>query len=628
MPAGGNQTLARQVVEFVSQGLDQVKGAMSQVKAGLDDVTSAANAMAWGFAEAGETTFAERLKDAFKGMADQVLNTSARVAAFRTALDTGAYATVSAQLRQVNAEMERLQKLAKWQDLVAQRGVLGAWLQTIQDKAREVAGSLGKLFGGGGPPVSAAAIGLAVTAFQSLTNAARGWVQTGLQGTTTGNLLATQFQFLGREVAAVFLPTLNAVIDRVRDLTNWFRRLTGDQQDNIRRWVEAAGAFVLTQQILTRVAATIGGVVIPMVKLLGSVVTGEAFTVAGAIGLATGGLSILVGALSVAASAAVGFAVGTQSGREALANLWQAVRPVVDGMRGLVGVLGGVWGGVAEQVGGSIGRIARVVAGTLGPVLAGVTDVAGRFGATFLQFVADVLPRVESAVAAVLPVFAGLGGQLVQLGRTLYPVFQTLFDGTGPGVRLLVAGLQLVATQLGLVLRVTVAVWQGLATLFTDLIPRGINFLIQKVADLVAAFASMAARIPVFGRQVADQLRALSDGIRGVRFEFGRPQAVLPEPEGRGGQHRSVTLAGGGPEGVEDMFRRIQTAANRVAAERRDEQNASNLAAIAAAAATIAANTATGVAGNAGTNFVAAPGTLRPSSAAGLPTYGNFERLN
>jgi hypothetical protein len=51
------------------------------------------------------------------------------------------------------------------------------------------------------------AIGAGVAGFQTLTNAARSWVQAGIAGTGQGDMLHAQFQLLSQQIAGVFVPT-------------------------------------------------------------------------------------------------------------------------------------------------------------------------------------------------------------------------------------------------------------------------------------------------------------------------------------------------------------------------------------------------------------------------------------
>ncbi len=63
-----------------------------------------------------------------------------------------------------------------------------------------------------------------------------GFVRAGLAGTAQGNYLAIQFERLSREVAGIFLPAVEKLIEYLEKTVNWFRGLSGAQQDAIMKW--------------------------------------------------------------------------------------------------------------------------------------------------------------------------------------------------------------------------------------------------------------------------------------------------------------------------------------------------------------------------------------------------------
>jgi hypothetical protein len=63
-----------------------------------------------------------------------------------------------------------------------------------------------------------------------------GFVRAGLQGTAQGEMLHYRMQMLSREIANVFLPTINKANEYLGQAVSWFRGLNGEQQDNIRKY--------------------------------------------------------------------------------------------------------------------------------------------------------------------------------------------------------------------------------------------------------------------------------------------------------------------------------------------------------------------------------------------------------
>lgn len=79
--------------------------------------------------------------------------------------------------------------------------------------------------------------------FNQAAGAIMGFVRSGLHGTAQGELLAYQFQLLSREIASIFLPTIQDFIGALQSTIDWFRALDSAQQKNIERWV-TVGAVV------------------------------------------------------------------------------------------------------------------------------------------------------------------------------------------------------------------------------------------------------------------------------------------------------------------------------------------------------------------------------------------------
>src|SRR5262249_54126065 len=92
-------------------------------------------------------------------------------------------------------------------------------------------------------------------AFVALTASTLGWVRAGLAGTAQGNLLAVQFQLLSRQVASIFLPTINALTDGIQRLRVWMEGLTGVQQKLIQHFLEGSIATLAVIKILPFLSA-------------------------------------------------------------------------------------------------------------------------------------------------------------------------------------------------------------------------------------------------------------------------------------------------------------------------------------------------------------------------------------
>lgn len=105
--------------------------------------------------------------------------------------------------------------------------------------------------------------------FYLLTGSVMGFVAAGLRGTQEGNALAYRFQLLSQQIAAIFLPIIDKVIDYLGRIVSWFQNLSGEQQDNIRKWILIAAGILGVIAHGRLLAALLQGLYLG-IKLLGS----------------------------------------------------------------------------------------------------------------------------------------------------------------------------------------------------------------------------------------------------------------------------------------------------------------------------------------------------------------------
>jgi hypothetical protein len=368
-----------------------------------------------------------------ENMRDEVEQATVKLQALKQAIASGEYQETQAKLAGIRKEMAALKEAADFDVLKKAKGTLGAWTDTFKSKVGEAGNALRSL---GGILVSVTerakqavvdpiAIGAATVAFQQLTQAARSWVNAGLAGTGHGAALSLQFELLSRQIAGVFVPTINLVIRLVSELTSWFRSLGGEQQAMIRRWVEAAAVMIVVSQVASRLSSTIMGAigsvvmgivsvagaiittVIPAITTLASVAATAGTAVAVQLALATAGISVLIGGIALAAAAlaslgiggitaGAGITIGTESGRRGLMQLWNALGPIIREFRQLgAGVLGAI-GQALEQIGD---RLSGMFSGIdMGPL----RELARQL----LDMLASAVPVVVSIANALIDVVA------------------------------------------------------------------------------------------------------------------------------------------------------------------------------------------------------------------------------
>lgn len=258
--------------------------------AGLDDLTAATQKYADLATECEERVkkFAAAVKDgSFTKLTDEVTKAAHQSdllqAKFRNQiltqnLNTGAFFKHAQAIAATTKEYEKLQKVARLQTAIAERGRLGGFLAAnqpaVQTLQRTATGTV------------AAATGIGM-----------GLVRSGLQGTVEGYRLEYAYTRLARQAAAVATPAVNALADAIGNLASRFERLTNRQQN----------AILYTGLAVTGIAA-LGFAIKGLVAVGGAVMTlGRGVGLIGAAGAAgVGGATTAAGGAAAGAAAARG----------------------------------------------------------------------------------------------------------------------------------------------------------------------------------------------------------------------------------------------------------------------------------------------------------------------------------
>lgn len=133
----------------------------------------------------------------------------------------------------------------------------------------------------------------AVSGFNKAQSALITLTRAGLAGTVQGEALALRLQLIGREIASVFVPQIQAAVAGLGKLVEVMRSLNGEQQANLAGWLlGAAGAF--------KFATALGGILGP--------------------------IGAIVGALT-------GLFIGLEVGKNGFAGLLAVFQPVFDAIR-------------------------------------------------------------------------------------------------------------------------------------------------------------------------------------------------------------------------------------------------------------------------------------------------------
>jgi hypothetical protein len=159
----------------------------------------------------------------------------------------------------------------------------------------------GGLGGGGGLKKDATALDLlrdklqqfgrvAAVTFAATSAGIVGMAKAGFNDTVEGYRLALQWKFLTQQVAALFVPLLNTVTDKLAEIVNWFRRLDGEGQKNVRNMallgVGATGLVAMLPKAVGMMTGLAGGAA----QLATSI--GMSAAAAGPIGVAVAAVAV------------------------------------------------------------------------------------------------------------------------------------------------------------------------------------------------------------------------------------------------------------------------------------------------------------------------------------------------
>lgn len=249
--------------------------------------------------------------------------------------------------------------------------------------------------------------------FSLLTGVVGGFVTAGLAGTGQAERLGQALQNLSREIAGIFLPVVEKVIDGVKKVTSWFEQLSGHQQDQIMRWTAAAGAalFMLAifPKIVTGITAVIGAI---------RAVTAALAAAGAASGIATGGLTTILGIVASLVAAFVGFGAASEEGFGSLSKL---IEPIQSAFGRITEAVAPLFAAV-DKIGELFTRLIDSAVGPLTFVMNALADVVIVFVDALI-----VLQSVLSPVVDLLVQFLSFASELAsKVANFLAPAFEAM----------------------------------------------------------------------------------------------------------------------------------------------------------------------------------------------------------
>jgi hypothetical protein len=142
------------------------------------------------------------------------------------------------------------------------------------------------------------------------------FVRQGLSMGAMGQLLRFQMQRLALTMSGLFRPEIEKVTQLVEKITNWINNLTSAQKAAIAHWIQGAAAALAVAVIMPRVVAGIQAVI------------GTVHALGAALGLleAETGIGVLLPIIGLLVEGLTFLMVGTDAGREALSEMWDACK--------------------------------------------------------------------------------------------------------------------------------------------------------------------------------------------------------------------------------------------------------------------------------------------------------------
>jgi len=356
-------------------------------------------------------------------------------------------------------------------------------------------------------------VGQAATiGFATATAALGGFITAGIAASSYGQIISYQMGELSRQITALFMPAIQAAVNGLMEVVQWFRSLSGVQQDAIAKWlmigVATLGVLAILPRLVTGLGAVTGGF-----RLLITTLT----TFLGPIGGIISILGLVAGAfMAVKAS-------GDESGG-GLGAFWASLQPIIAGIGPVISALGTMLAPVFELLGGMLKDLMGSVMALVKPLQDSLAPIMNALGA------------VLQAVFASLQVVAGAFSVLLEV---LNPILSLIGSLVALLVNLLAPVITLIARLFTMLVQSPFARWLGE---IGKLILTGLVMPFKWLADLIG--------------QLARGIAWLTGTDKIVKMKIDKEDV----PKGTGKGHRDVTPAIQGMESPEAMWNRLAQA--------------------------------------------------------------------
>ncbi len=385
---------------------------------------------------------------------------------------------------------------------------------------------------------------MATVSFAAATGALVLWTRAGLQNTTQLGAMQGQMERLSRGIASLFVPEINKAIGVIAQAANWFEKLTGAQQENIKRWIESAVAGLGVAMVMPKIVAGLSIVVQGVYGLATAMFT---------LNVASGGIFKLLGML---ATALVGLSVGGVVAKEGLGGLFNRLLPLVE-----------TFGRLYEALRPLIEQGLSLLSGALlfvGKAIESALPFIQQFGAMMSNAMAEIGAAVGPVLPPLLDALKGIFSALTPLLEPIGKLVAALVSMLAPALSIVASAF----TALLMIIRPVVKVIADLVGWIMDKLAIALRAL-AKLLD----FASKGGKDMVKDFQKLDigRLPKSSDGeSRGKRAArllkeryAGAGEDAVPggDETGSGGKPRSdVEIKRTGTEAIMATISRFQQA--------------------------------------------------------------------
>ena len=299
------------------------------------------------------------------------------------------------------------------------------------------------------------------------------------------------------QIGSIFLPLLDQVNALLNKFLTILRGLSGEQKDQILRWVEIAGAVALGVVVLSKVVGVIRMASVAM----------TAFGVA--TGIATGGISTVLGVIAALLAGMGLLLVSTEEGRGVLSELAAAFAPLIDAMKEVGALLLGTLKTAFEQFKVvMVGVISQAIAVVVPLVKTALGVISALFGAV-MPVVGTLVKVFGRVLQALAPIFMVVVRAVTQFYTVLYGIFTKIVKAVTPIIEAVMEIIEEFATLFEEVMRDIAPLIEEVVKVLSDVA----NAFMEAFGDAIVSVIRVAL---VVVRQVLDTIKSIVGAIRNV----------------------------------------------------------------------------------------------------------------